>query len=222
MADIQQQEGGGGKGKHTKIRAKKQSTHIDMTPMVDLAFLLLTFFMLTTTFSKPKTMDITMPVKDKIEKEQATKFPEERTINVLLTADNKIVWYMGNVDPNKPAPATYTADFSLEGPTSIHRIILEKNRYMFDRVNMVDDSVAKKLIPNEGPVIRKHKAEVKIAEKMKGLFVLIKPDDKSKYKNLVDILDEMLVCNVATYAIVDLSDAEKQLINPSQIPPTVQ
>jgi len=42
--------------------------------------------------------------------------------------------------------------------------------------------------------------------------VLIKPDDKSKYKNLVDILDEMLVCNVGRYAIVDLSDSEKTLI----------
>jgi biopolymer transport protein ExbD len=212
MAEVQQQDGGGGKGKHQKLRAKKSSTHIDMTPMVDLAFLLLTFFMLTTTFSKPKTMDITMPVKDKVTKEESTKFPEERTINVLLTADNKIIWYMGMVDPNKPSPATYVADFSLQGPTSIHQIILEKNKTMFNLVNMVDDSVAKKLIPNNAADIRTHKAKVKVAEKMKGLFVLIKPDEKAKYKNLVDMLDEMLVCNVATYAIVDLSDAEKELI----------
>ena len=57
MAEIAE-SGGGGLGKGGKKRAKKQSTRVDMTPMVDLAFLLLTFFVLTSTFSKPKSMEI--------------------------------------------------------------------------------------------------------------------------------------------------------------------
>ena len=60
MAEIQQQADS---GKGGKKRAKRQSTKIDMTPMVDLAALLITFFMLTTTFNKPQTMEINMPVK---------------------------------------------------------------------------------------------------------------------------------------------------------------
>src|SRR5436190_4979601 len=120
MSEVQSDQQDSGKGKHKKVRAKKSSTHIDMTPMVDLAFLLLTFFMLTTTFSKPKTMDITMPVKPKNDEERS-KFPEERTMNVLLTADDKIIWYMGAAnDPEKP-PQTFTADFSMEGLNSIHK-----------------------------------------------------------------------------------------------------
>ena len=54
MADVPGGEGGGG-GRHQKKRAKKGNTRIDMTPMVDLAFLLLTFFILTTTMYKPST-----------------------------------------------------------------------------------------------------------------------------------------------------------------------
>src|SRR3954465_7542701 len=93
MAEVQQDSSDHG-GKHKKVRAKKASTHIDMTPMVDLAFLLLTFFILTTTFSKPKTMDITMPVKD-APKEQQTKIKASLAMSILLTENDKIIWYMG-------------------------------------------------------------------------------------------------------------------------------
>src|ERR1700709_2440773 len=114
MSEVQQQDGGSEKGgRHKKVRAKKSSTHIDMTPMVDLAFLLLTFFMLTTTFSKPKTMDITMPVKD-APKEDPTKVPASQTISILLTEKNRIIWYVGVDDPTQP-PKTNIADFSLDG-----------------------------------------------------------------------------------------------------------
>ncbi len=210
MAEVQQQEGGSDKGKHKKVRAKKSSTHIDMTPMVDLAFLLLTFFILTTTFSQPKTMDITMPVKDKIEDEQRTKVPASQTLSLLLTENDRIIWYIGVDDPSTP-PVTNIADYSQDGPKSIRKVLLDKNKLVIDKVKLVEDSVKAGLIPDNDEDIKRHKAAVKAAEK-KGLIVLIKPDDKSKYKNLVDILDDMLVCNVGRYAIVDLSDSEKTLI----------
>jgi len=211
MAEIQQ-AGDSGKGKHSKVRAKKSSTHIDMTPMVDLAFLLLTFFIFTTTFSKPKTMDITMPVKDK--EAEPTKVPGSQSLTLLLTANDKIVWFMG-VDSGETAPITNTADFSLNGPRSIHKLLLEKNKLVYDQVRLVEDSVKRKLIEDDQQTVNKHKAQVKAAEK-KGLIVLIKPDSTSKYKNLVDILDEMLITNVARYAIVDLTPSEKELIKNTQ------
>jgi biopolymer transport protein ExbD len=214
MAEVQQQDSGSDKGKHKKIRAKKASTHIDMTPMVDLAFLLLTFFILTTTFSKPKTMDITMPVKDKVEDEDRTKVPASQTLSILLTENDRIIWYMGIDDPTMP-PQTNIADFSQDGTRSIRKVLLEKNKLVYDQVKLVEDSVKRGLIEDNPDVIKQHKAWVKAAEK-KGLIVLIKPDDKSKYKNLVDMLDEMLVCNVGRYAIVELSDSEAELIKNTQ------
>src|SRR5688572_9822690 len=201
MAEVQQQDSDKG-GKHKKVRAKKSSTHIDMTPMVDLAFLLLTFFIFTTTFSKPKTMDITMPVKDNIEDKDRTKVPASQTMSIILTANDRIIWYMGQDSAAVP-PETNVADFSVAGARSIHKVLLERNKLVYDQVRMVEDSVRRKLIPDNEDAIKKHKAAVKAAEK-KGLIVLIKPDSTARYKNLVDILDEMLVTNVGRYAIVDL------------------
>lgn len=97
MAEVSQGGGGHRKGSG-KVRAKKQSTKTDMTPMVDLAFLLLTFFLLTTTFNKPKTMEVNMP--DKVDDEtQQTKINEKDILNLVLAEDNKIFWWIGLEPP---------------------------------------------------------------------------------------------------------------------------
>ena len=59
MAQIQTQDGGGGK----KVRSKKNSTAVDMAPLVDLGFLLITFFMFAATSIKPNVMNLNMPPK---------------------------------------------------------------------------------------------------------------------------------------------------------------
>jgi biopolymer transport protein ExbD len=73
---------------------KKVSTKVDMTPMVDLAFLLVTFFMLTTTFSKPQTMEVNMPEKN--QKDEKMKVAETRTTTLILSENNKIYYYSGS------------------------------------------------------------------------------------------------------------------------------
>ncbi len=91
---------GGGKHKGGKIRSKKASTRIDLTAMVDLAFLLITFFMLTTTLAKKKEMDLTMP--DNSVKTSQLPVAASRSMTVLLGSNNKIEWYLG--EPGKSAP----------------------------------------------------------------------------------------------------------------------
>ena len=107
-----------GSGKGGKVRSKKQSTKVDLTPMVDLAFLLITFFMLTTTLSKPQAMDIAKPDKD-AKDENRLELRESQTMTILLGKDDKIAWYMG--EPGKTPP-------TIEGFHNIRTSLLKNKK----------------------------------------------------------------------------------------------
>jgi biopolymer transport protein ExbD len=89
MAEIDS-SGGGKKG--GKKRSKKMSTKIDMTPMVDLGFLLITFFMLTTTLAKPVTMQLNMPDKTDTKETSPVKLSETLTV---CPDETKVYYYQG-------------------------------------------------------------------------------------------------------------------------------
>lgn len=92
MAEVQVQDKG---DKGGKVRSKKQSTRVDMTPMVDLGFLLITFFMFTTTFSKPNVMDLGLPAKPKDEnvKPPKTEIDLSNSISLIVGKDNRIFYH---------------------------------------------------------------------------------------------------------------------------------
>jgi biopolymer transport protein ExbD len=192
-----------------KRKPKKHSTRIDMTPMVDLMCLLITFFMLTTAFSKPKVMVITMPEKDpKEDIKDAPKISAERTLNILLTADHKVYYYQGMIDPKKPLPELVKTDFSKDG---IRKVILLRNKELFTKIaEYRDKRVTGKLVVADTTADSEIKRFKK--EDRQGPIILIKADDKAKYKDIVDIIDEMAICNIASYAVVDLTPAEIDLL----------
>lgn len=111
---------GGGKKGDGKVRTKKKSTRVDLTAMVDLAFLLITFFILTTTLQKPKAMDLVMP--DKTEKND-TNLPvgESRTMTILLGSDNKLEWFIGT--PEKPLTAP-----TVESYRNLRKTLIDKSK----------------------------------------------------------------------------------------------
>jgi biopolymer transport protein ExbD len=207
MAEIIQEEKGKKGGKR---RPKKHSTAIDMTPMVDLMCLLITFFMLTTAFAKPKVMVITMPEKnDSTKQTDEPKISAARTMNILLTGDDKVYYYMGMADPNKPPlPTLIRTDFSKDG---IRKVLLTKNKDLFTKIAEYRDlRLTGKLIVADTTA----EDEIKTMKKddKKGPIVLIKADDKAKYKDVVNIIDEMAICNIASYAIVDMTATEKKML----------
>ena len=207
MAEIIQEEKEGGKKK-----AKKHAPHIDMTPMVDLMCLLITFFMLTTAFSKPKIMEIILPEKiKKNEKIDRPKAQESRTINIILGPENKIFYYMGKADDPKTAPPLQTTDFS---PTGIRTLLLDRNTFLFKKIDQFKKDVesGKNNIPRDS--IQSEISKLKKADDT-GPIVLIKAYKTAKYGNFVDILDEMSITGMAIYMFVDITWVEEKMVENS-------
>lgn len=112
MAELNQDSGKGGKG--GKVRSKKNGGKVDLTAMVDLAFLLITFFMLTTSLNKPQAMDVAMPDKNvETDKQTDVDVDEHRSVTLILGSDDKIVWYQGDV--KKPIQDPAVIDYSKDG-----------------------------------------------------------------------------------------------------------
>lgn len=197
---------GGGKHKGGKKRGKKMSTRVDFTPMVDLGFLLITFFMLTTSMNKPKTMEINMPDKNVKEEKDKTIVKASQAVTLLLTQDNKVVYYFINQQGEPETPQI--TDFSKGG---IRATLLKENKA---RNPFVDSIAIYKEQLNIGQIneaaYRANTNRIKGYED--GLIVVIKATDKANYRNMIDILDEMLICNIGRYAIVDISEVELEML----------
>jgi len=203
MADI---EAGGGGHKDGKRGRKKSSTRVDFTPMVDLGFLLITFFMLTTSMTKPKTMEIQKP-DNKIKEEDRNKLKASQALTLILTKDNKIVYYLGLFnDPKGPQVAPHVIGY---GPDELRKLLKDENSKRNPEAGTI---AADKDLAESGRMTadeyKKARAEIEDKYKDKALFVLIKTDDRARYKNLIDVLDEMSITNIRSYAIVNIIPQE--------------
>lgn len=207
MSEVNTESSGSKKGK--KKGTKKVSTRIDFTPMVDLGFLLITFFMLTTTMSKPQTMEIAMPSKEKLPEEEQTKVKASRAITIILGKDNKVYYYEGTRE-NDVDPAVQQTDFSSSG---IRKFLIERNYDVIVKVEeLKNKESSKQLSPEDFD-----KQKLDIMSDKKAPIVIIKATNDATYKNLIDILDEMAICNIGKYAIVDLSDYDLELLKGKNI-----
>jgi len=210
MAEVNTGDGGGG-GKHSKQRAKKQSTKIDMTPMVDLAFLLLTFFVLTSTFNKPKTMELNFPAKPKDEKQD---MKVNNALTLIMTENDGIYYYNGEFYPPKNAKdhaptELLKTDFSFEG---LHKLLLDRNQSTIETIKELNTKLKNGEIAD---TTYKHLA-MEAKGRKEALTVLIKADDKASYKNVIDVIDELNICNIGKYAVVDMMVQELELLKATQ------
>jgi biopolymer transport protein ExbD len=211
MAEIIQEE----KGKGGKKKAKKHPPRIDMTPMVDLMCLLITFFMLTTAFSKAKIMEIILPEKIKDPaKQEAPRISASRTLNIILGPDNKVYTYPGTVKPEEYSavppvlPPLSETDYS---PDGVRRMLLERNRALFKKIDDFNQQVISGKIPISQDSARSSVSKLKTDDDT-GPIVLIKAYKKANYGNFVDILDEMNICGIARYTFMPIAWYEERMV----------
>ena len=169
-----------------KVRSKKLSTRVDLTAMVSVSFLLIIFFMVTIELAKPRVLDLGLPEKYSNEKLNCVitcGTDPRRIITILLDKNDKIVTYSGILF----APARSPQNINY-GKNGIRQELFSRKKTILERAQAIGK-------PKYGPI------------------VIIKPSKKSNFKNLVDILDEMAIVGIDTYAIVnDYSPEESNLL----------
>ena len=160
--DAPQQSGSRGrKGKKKKTR--RIGFNLDMTPMVDVAFLLLTFFMLTTTFNKPNTMEINVPPED-----MDVKVAESKGMTLRIVEKDSVFWNLAEEEATGIKMYESSGEGSILSATFKNALETEYNR---------NDK----------------------------LVVVIKPDKKSKYRNLVDVIDELNLMKIDRFSLADFT-----------------
>lgn len=193
MADIDSGGGGGGRGrKGGGAKTKKKSTKVDMTAMVDVAFLLLTFFVLTAVITDEAIMPLTMPPKapDVPIDEKKVDVDEDKVVTLVLSSGDSVIWFTGVTD-------------------------IEPEVANFDPERGVRKVITDHLRKDPRPLCTEFEAKFgRTANKGEcwDPIFLIKPRYNSTYGNLVDLLDEMAITTAPKYAIDKFTELDSLAI----------
>lgn len=201
MAEMNTNSNNGDKKK--KGKPTKMSLRVDFTPMVDMNMLLITFFMLCSTLSTPQVMDIVMPAKA-TESTDPPVVSDKKTITLLLSENDQVFYYWG-IPESQNLNSLQKTDLGING---LRNILLERNNVLAQQVQDLKQKRYKKEISEE-----QFKNELSELKKSKeSITVIVKPTNSSTYNNLVKTLDEMQICSVAKYAIVEPEEGDNYLI----------
>ncbi len=211
--------------KKKESKQKKINVRVDFTPMVDMLMLLITFFMLCSTLSKPQTMELTMPSNDDTTtEEQKNEAKASETVTIYVAANNKI--YYGEGIPKYDDP-TWIKETTW-GNEGIRKVLrehaTESGVKPVKRIELAVKELNSKKDENKwtDEQLREKISDVKAGnlpsgEKIPTLTVVIKPTDNASYTNMVDALDEMQILSIGTYVIDKISDDDKKLLESKSV-----
>lgn len=207
--------------KQKASRQKKVDVRVDFTPMVDMMMLLITFFMLCTSLSKPNTMQLTMPSNDQnVNEKDKVAAKASQTLTIYVCGNDKIFYVHGLPaydDPTRMKETTW-------GSSGIRKVLIElqtedgsvpvadimKAKMQLDEKKLKD--------PARWPdsIYHKELERIKSGEidgrKVPTITVVIKATDSSSYKNVVAALDEMQICSIGKYVIDKINPDDEALL----------
>jgi biopolymer transport protein ExbD len=204
-------------------KQKKMDTRVNFTPMVDMMMLLITFFMLCTTLSKPKAMQLTMPSNDdQLQKEDKSVTKASYTVTVYLGGQDKIYYVAGLPDYENPECLKETSWGSKgfrdvlihhtteDGTNPVAQVMQAKveldKKKLDPNSKMSDEDYQKRLSDIKGGDIYGN------GEKIQTMTVIIKPMDTASYNNMVQVLDEMQICSIGKYVIDKINENDQKLL----------
>ena len=204
-------------------KQKKMDTRVNFTPMVDMMMLLITFFMLCTTLSKPQAMQLTMPSNDdQLQKEDKSVTKASYTITVYLGANDKIYYVEGLPDYENPECIKETSWGSKgfrdvlihhtteDGTNPVAQVMQAKKELDAKKLasgdKMSDEDYQKKLSDIKGGDIYGN------GQKIQTMTVIIKPMDTASYNNMVQVLDELQICSIGKYVIDKINENDQKLL----------
>lgn len=206
-------------------KQKKMNVRVDFTPMVDMLMLLITFFMLCTTLSKPSTMELTMPSNDDTtQEEQKNEAKASQTVTIYLAANNKI--YYVEYDDEGNAKELQETTWSNKGIRDVLRYhAIGDGTKPANRIILAVEELKQKRSqnPKQWPdsIYQKEFAKLKRGdlgtEKIPTLTVVIKPTDNSTFNNMIDALDEMQILSIGTYVIDKLNDNDLKILKDKNV-----
>lgn len=207
-------------------KQKKINVRVDFTPMVDMLMLLITFFMLCTTLSKPQTMELTMPSNDKNTQEQdKNEAKASEAVTLYVAANNKLYYGEGIPQYDNPQWLKETT----WGDQGIRKVLrehaTEDGTKPVKRIELAVKALNQKKAQNPkmypDSIYQRELIKIKGGEledgKIPTLTVVIKATDNASYKNLVDALDEMQILSIGTYVIDKIGDDDKKLLSAKKV-----
>lgn len=209
MAEVNTDSGGGG-GKHGKKGRKGHggNPRVDMTPMVDLAFLLLTFFVLTSNLNKSKTMEMRMP-KD-VKDTNTTKINDKLAVTILLDGnkDHKVYYYEGKLTENSTL-----FDLSLDPKKGGFReYAMRRNSQIVEATQALRVRFKHGELSDSAFKVEKFKIQEKYTKT--SPFFIVKWADEAKYGDVINVIDELKICDVGgQYALTPITRVELEALS---------